>query len=190
MIDKVIATITKELSIYLDVVAGLDVPAIDKIKISHLFDSTGDTIPAELGVTLVNIEEDRTNRAIDPYVKTDEGFAKVNPEIKLNLFVLFTANFKDNYSEALKFVSYVIQFFQAKNVFTTENTTELDPRVQKLIIELQPMSFEQQNYLWGMVGGKYLPSALYKFRMLVIQDNLALEAITATSKLRQNSGNN
>jgi hypothetical protein len=87
-------------------------------------------------------------------------------------------------------VSYVIQFFQAKNVFTPENTTELDPRVQKLIIELHPMSFEQQNYLWGMVGGKYLPSALYKFRLLVIQDNLALEAITATSKLRQNSGNN
>ena len=183
MIDKVLTTISKELAAYLDIVAGLEVDAIDKIKISQLFDSTGDVIPADIGITLVNIEEDRINKANDPYIKTADGYTKVNPEIKLNLFVLFSANFKDNYSEALKFVSYVIQFFQGKSVFTKENTTDLDERVEKLIVELHPMSFEQQNYLWGMVGGKYLPSVLYKFRMIVVQENTTLVSVTPASEI-------
>lgn len=188
MIDRVISTISKELAAYLDIVAGLDVDAIDKIKVTQLFDSSGDTIPTDVGITLVNIEEDRINKAIDPYVRTGDGFTKVNPEIRLNLFVLFTANFKDNYSEALKFISYVIRFFQGKQVFTKENTPDLEADIEKLIVELFPMSFEQQNYLWGMIGGKYMPSALYKFRLLVVQDNVSIESVVKASEITKSLG--
>lgn len=177
MIDKALSAIEKELANYLDIVGGLENPAIDSIAVSHLFNSSGEPIPTEVGMTLVNIEEDRVNKPNDPYLKTTEGFTKVNPEIKLNLYVLFTAAYTDNYDEALKFISYIIQFFQSKNVFTQANTPDMDTRIEKLIAELHPMSFEQQNYLWGMVGGKYLPSVMYRFRMLVIQEELPLGSV-------------
>lgn len=172
MIESVVKTLKDELVVYLDLVGGLDEPATNIVQVSHLFGSTGEPITKELGITLVNIEEDRINKANNPYVKTADGFNKVNPEIKLNLFLLFTANFDTNYTEALKFISYVIRFFQSKSVFTTENTPGLDPEIKKIIAELHPMSFEQQNYLWGMIGGKYLPSVLYKLRLLVVQEGL------------------
>ena len=186
MIDRVIKTVKDELVAYLDLIGGLEEPATNIVEISHLFNSSGEPIPTELGITLVNIEEDRINRAIDPYLKTDSGITRVNPELKLNLFVLFSANFDTNYTEALKFISYVVRFFQGKNVFTTENTPALAPEVQKLIVELHPMSFEQQNYLWGMVGGKYLPSVLYKFRLLVIQENTSTEAVSEIEEINEN----
>jgi len=185
MIDKVIKTVNEELIAYLDIVAGLEEPAKNIVEVSHLFNSTGEAIPSELGITLVNIEEERINRANDPYVKGSAGYKKINPEIKLNLFVLFSANFDSNYSEALKFISYVVRFFQSKSVFTTENTPTLDKEVKKLIVELQPMSFEQQNYLWGMIGGKYLPSVLYKFRMLVIQEDIPTGSITKIDTIEE-----
>ncbi|MDG1331969.1 MAG: DUF4255 domain-containing protein [Crocinitomicaceae bacterium] len=177
MIDKVISTISKELATYLDVAAGLDGDGASKIMVSHLFNASGEPIPTDIGITLVNIEEDRVNRPNDPYIKTVDGFTKVNPEIKLNIYLLFSANFTGLYDEALKFISHVIQFFQSKSVFTTANTPDLDPSIEKLIAELHPMSFEQQNYLWGMVGGKYLPSAMYRFRMIVVQEGLSVEAV-------------
>lgn len=186
MIDKVISTISKELASYLDLIAGLEEAAINNIEINHLFNSSGDAIPSDIGITLVNIEEDRINKANDPYIKTSDGYTKVNPEIKLNLYVLFSANFQDNYSEALKFISYVIRFFQAKNVFTTANTPGLSSEVEKLIVELHPMSFEQQNYLWGMIGGKYIPSVLYRFRLLVVQEDVPVVGVEEITKIKEN----
>ena len=185
MIDKIIKVIATELTTYLDVVAGLEEEASNIVDVSHLFNSSGEAIPNGLGITLVNIEEDRINRANDPYVKTTDGITKVNPEIRLNLFVLFSANFDSTYSEALKFISYVIRFFQSKQVFTPENTPTLDSEVEKIIVEMHPMSFEQQNYLWGMIGGKYLPSVLYKFRLLVVQEDLPTVAVSKIKEIKE-----
>lgn len=185
MIDKIIKIIESELTNYLDIVAGLEEPASNIVEITHLFNSSGEPIPSGLGISLVNIEEERINKANDPYVKTVDGITKVNPEIRLNLFVLFSANFDSNYTEALKFISYVIRFFQSKQVFTPKNTPSLDSEIKKIITELHPMSFEQQNYLWGMVGGKYLPSALYKLRLLVVQEDLPTSAVSRIEEINE-----
>ena len=34
------------------------------------------------------------------------------------------------------------------------------------------MNFEQVNHLWSTLGGKYLPSALYKVRQLTIFEDV------------------
>jgi hypothetical protein len=38
------------------------------------------------------------------------------------------------------------------------------------VVELYSSSFEQQYNFWNVVGAKYLPSVLYKVRMLVYQE--------------------
>jgi hypothetical protein len=39
-------------------------------------------------------------------------------------------------------------------------------------VELYSLSLEQQNQLWGSLGAKYLPSAIYKVRLVVIDRGL------------------
>jgi hypothetical protein len=46
----------------------------------------------------------------------------------------------------------------------------LDPGIIKLIVELYTLNFEQQNHLWGFLGAKYMPSVMYKARLLSIQE--------------------
>jgi len=127
-------------------------------------------------MTLVNVEEERIGRIQSPQIKTINGKeVKVSPEIKLNLFVLIIAN-RNNYEESLKFISHVITFFQSKHVFDVQNSPGLDSDIKKLVLELSTVSFEQLNNLWGAMGAKYLPSVLYKIRMLTIQSDKVIES--------------
>ena len=92
------------------------------------------------------------------------------PELKINLYVLFAANFKQ-YEEALKYISYVLMYFQSHSVFTPEQYSDLDPRIEKLTAELQSLNYEQLNQIWTFIGGKQLPSVIYKVRMVSLQDD-------------------
>jgi len=127
-------------------------------------------------LTLVNVEEEKIGKIQSPQKKTLNGKdVKVAPEINLNLYLLFIAN-RNNYEESLKFLSHVVTFFQSKSVFDVNNSPGLDTDIRKLILELSTISFEQLNNLWGAVGAKYLPSVLYKVRMLTVQSDKVIES--------------
>jgi hypothetical protein len=130
-------------------------------------------LPKEkVGLTLINIEEERTNKAQSfTQVMSDGRPSTVSPEIRLNLFILFAANFSD-YLTAIKYLSAVLGFFQSNTVFTPRTFPALDPEIERLVVELSSLSLEQQNHLWGYLGGKYLPSVLYKVRVVRIQESL------------------
>jgi Pvc16 N-terminal domain len=126
-------------------------------------------------ISLINIEEDRISRNPENFVKIDNKVIYKNPNMNLNLYCLFTVNREKDYSGALKHLSLIIQFFQHKNVFTHENSPVLDGSIEKLIFDLHNLSFEQINQLWSVLGGKYLPSVIYKMRMITIDEG-SLEA--------------
>lgn len=96
----------------------------------------------------------------------------LEPELKLNLYILFAANFKI-YDQALKFISYVLTYFQSHSSFTSDGYPTLDPRIKKLTVELQSLNYEQLNQVWAFIGAKQLPSVIYKVRMVVLQDEAA-----------------
>ena len=126
-------------------------------------------------VTLINIEEETIGKAQLPYLKNpDNSINNVNPEIKVNLYVLFSAfsnmSDKTRYSNCLNMISYVILFFQYKHVFNRQNTPGLSEDIEKIIVELISPTFEQQNHIWGALGAKFMPSVLYKLRMLVFRE--------------------
>jgi hypothetical protein len=181
MIDKTLLFIEKQINGYLKNISGFD----NKLSLSGITNNEGKTIIKDLGLTLVNIEEETVGKAQTPYKKNDnDSIYIVNPEIKLNLYLLFTANFGDNengYKESLKFLSYVISFFQAKNFFNHQNSPDLDERIEKLILSLYTLPFEQQNYLWGSIGAKYMPSVMYKVRLITVQaDEVKAEVYSIT----------
>lgn len=178
MIDKALAVIASQINAFLDRLPELS--HLDhKIKLSHVVNADGTAIlDKPLGLCLVNVEEERVLKAqVATRLSSDGNVVAVNPEIKLNLFVLVSANF-DDYSTGLVYLSGVIRFFQSTNVFTHQNVPDMDDKIERLSIDLHTLSFEQQNHLWGSIGAKYLPSVLYKIRMISIQE-AQTAAITA-----------
>jgi hypothetical protein len=173
MIDKALQALAEGIDDYLVRLPELNINSQDTVHLTNIVKADGNIdIPADsLGLSLVNIEEERILKDQQAYTAAADGrrVAHVNPELKLNLYILIVANF-NTYETGLKFLSGTIRFFQSKNVFSRENTPDLDPSVKKLIVDLFPLNFEQQNHLWGALGAKYLPSVMYKVRLLTVQE--------------------
>jgi hypothetical protein len=132
--------------------------------------ATGANGSSSAFITLVNIEEDRISKSPEGYSRmSNNSIVYKNPKIFLNLFLLFSVNLS-SYPESLKRLSYIIQFFQYKNVFTTLNSPGLPAGVEKLILDLSTLSFQDMNNLWGILGSKYLPSVMYKLRLIKISE--------------------
>ena len=170
MIDVTFLFLKNQLKAYLK----LKKNAEEKVHISKLTDNAGKTIAKELTLTLVSIDEERLLRNQNLYQETEEGsFAKTNPEINLNLYCLITSNFGDketDYEESLKFLSLAATFFQSRFVFNHKTSPDLDNGIKQMIVELQSPSFEEQNNLWSFVGASYLPSLLYKIKMITLKE--------------------
>lgn len=127
-------------------------------------------------ISLVNVEEDRISRPVNNYVKVaQQNFPQViykNPPVFLNLDILFTAYYSD-YQSSLLFLSYIIKFFQYQNVFTTLNAPDLPQQIDEVIFDLKTLSLQDLNNLWGILGSKYIPSVIYKVRLVVISEDFA-----------------
>lgn len=128
---------------------------------------------------LINVSEDRKFRNADQFsgVVRDGIRTQMNPEIRIELLVLFVSKFGD-YNQALKFLSNVIKFFQANRIFTPKNSPALsDEKIEKLIVELISLPLEEQNQVWHSLSTSYLPSVLYRIRLLSFIDEQSVEYV-------------
>lgn len=171
MIHLAFDHIINELNSYLSV----KISEPDRVMANSLLTQDGNLqngIDDKVLVSLVNTEEERLLREPDVYRKQPDGTLHIQkPEIRLNLFILFTAYFPSDYNEALKMISLVITFFQKKNKFTPANTPDLDSGLKNLTMEMVTLNMEQQNHLWASLGAKYIPSVLYKMRLVTIAED-------------------
>ena len=95
-----------------------------------------------------------------------------NLPIHLNLYLMFASYFSgSNYQEGLKFLSKTINYFQGQSVFDHQNSPGLDRNIDKLVLDIQNLSIDELSNLWGILSGKYLPSVLYKVRMVSYDEN-------------------
>lgn len=175
MIDKAMDILKSELNRYFFDKPGFSVTTSDVVLLSAVAKEDGSlAVPKEhVGLTLVNIEEERHNKAQIAYYNAPDGrVSRINPELRLNLFVLATANFS-SYPAALKYLSGVVSFFQSKSVFAPQNAPGMDAAIEKIIVEMHTLGLEQMNHMWGFVGAKFIPSVLYRARLVVVQENLA-----------------
>lgn len=172
MIEKALDVLRKRILEFLRQQPELSVQSEEKIQLQPLpAQDNNSTIPKDiLCMTLVNIEEERVFKSNKTKMTDNDGkIISVNPEIKLNLYILISSHF-DKYTTGLNFLSAVIRFFQTISVFTRENTPSLNSGIEKLVVELYTLDFEQQNHLWGALGSRYLPSVMYKVRLLRVQE--------------------
>ena len=129
----------------------------------------------KLVVTLLRLEEEAPLKN-SPHVKVNENKSEYrNPPLHLNLYLLIAANFK-NYDTSLISISKVIEFFQGKKVFTSSNTVYNRDNVAfeilddfRFILEIYSPSFEELNNIWGTLGGRQMPSVIYKVQLIQIE---------------------
>ncbi|GAA3955173.1 DUF4255 domain-containing protein [Chitinophaga oryziterrae] len=122
-------------------------------------------------VTLINIEKEALGK-----VGAGRFSGNTMPPVCINLYILFSAYFSsNNYPEALRFISFIIAYFQSGSVLTQANTPSLDSRIDKLTFEMESMGTEKMNNIWATLGAKYMPSVVYKMRMLTFDESIIKE---------------
>ncbi len=168
MIDAAVGHIASELNQYIRRTYSL---SEDMVVISNLLelDSTVSVqVNNKLALFLVNIEKDTTPQQQGHLAApgVERSVVSTAP-LYLNLYLMVAGNFSGgNYSEGLKFISTAVSFFQRQPMMDQHNTPALDKRIEKLMLDIENMSMQDLSSLWGMLGGKYLPSVLYKVRMV------------------------
>ncbi len=125
-------------------------------------------------ITLVNVEEEPTLRNTPVIEREGATLQRREPAIHLNLYLLFSFEFQ-NYETSLSHLSNTIGLFQEKCLYTAANesaTNALPDGLVRLRFEIFNMSFEALNNLWGVMGGAYFPSIVYKVSIVAIQSSV------------------
>lgn len=147
------------------------------VALSRVVDENGRYAFAEdtVALSLVCFEEERVLRGQAPeYTLKGGQHVMVQPELAVNLTVMFASNHR-NYDQALKHLSSILTFFQAQARFTHETHPALDARIDRLLVELLTLTYEQQSHIWTIIGGKMLPNALYRVRLLPLRDDAPVQ---------------
>jgi hypothetical protein len=171
MLDKAIVFLQKHLNNKFKGDAAQDRVVLAKVE-KDFVQLTLDAVT----IILVGLEPDRMSRSADAFrgATLHGGSGPVSPELRLNLYLLFTARF-EFYENALKHISKVIQYFQENPVLTRQNAPEMDPELDRLVLELQDLQAKQQNDIWNMLKVAANPSVLYRVRVVVFQQTAAVE---------------
>ena len=104
MLDSVLDFLRSELNTYLH--TQINSPVIE-VRLSQIVNETGNYAFDEesIAVNLINIEEERIFKSQLPeYQYKEEQHVILVPALKLNLYLLFAARFRQ-YDQALRFIS-------------------------------------------------------------------------------------
>ena len=175
MISQASIFLRNRLNSYLTEKAGSRSDGSQEDKVIFPSGEKMDPISFKLGAVtalLINLEEENTLRAADPYSRVNsQGVTqKIQPEIRLNFYLLFVARFK-LYEQSLSFLSLIVNYFQNHRYFNRVNAPELDAGLEKLLVEMITLPFAEQNEVWNALRTTYHPSVLYKVKLVVFSDN-------------------
>ncbi len=170
MLDVAVAFLADEFNAYLQRRTGS--LALGRAVPGALVNDAGKVAVAKgtVGVGLINIEEERVTRVQQPARVLVNGREIVlPPELRLNLTLMFVPNMA-TYDLSLRMLSHVLTFFQSCPSFSVDEHAALDSRIGQLLVELHSIGPETLNQVWACLGAKYMPSVLYRVRLVTLQD--------------------
>jgi len=183
MLHHAMQHITASLNRYLK--GRFDLPQ-DVAVMSGILDQDGAVetqIHNKLVVSLVNLEKEQVPAAFIRHGSEETGLTSIGfPPIHLNAYLLVSAYFPgSNYAEALKFISYAALFFQGNPVFTRENSPDLEGDIEKIVMDIENLNLRDLSSLWSVVSGRYLPSIVYKMRIITLDSRGIGKQVTELS---------
>lgn len=173
MIDQALNFIVKKLNEYFQ---SSGETQEKPVVLSSLVNQQGEAAPNVSGkivCSLIGIEKDSkaNSRGTSPLPASGSA-VYTSPPLFINVYLLFAAHFTPasiddkKYEFGLAALSQVILFFQGNPVFTTQDSPEIGSFSDKLTLEIFEQSQSDQAHMWTVLGAKYMPSVVYKLRML------------------------
>lgn len=178
MIDVALDGILDELNAYL--AARFGTRGEDAAVLSGLNAANGGLDAAAQNKVVLSLASvEREHAAPTPSVhRSGDDYVRTQPPLNLNLYLVVAAHASD-YRDGLKRLSRAIGFFQARPTFTPETAPSLPPEIRKLTFEMVDLDLQQTSHLWSTLGHAYLPSVVYKVRMLTFQEGWTEERVPA-----------
>ena len=164
MLHKVIDFTTTTLNEHLTSHLGFP---IDTAISSNITDTEGNISVSsgenKLVVSIVHVEQE-FNRAAST---VNTRMATVR-KLDFNIYIMISSFFspREGYLEGLSALSGVLNFFQESPVFSHETNPTLDKGIDKIVYEYHNIDFLKLSNIWGLHGGKYHPSLLFKVRAI------------------------
>ena len=133
----------------------------------------GPTLENQVLLTLINVEEEAALKNGQTVFRENGGVAVRHRPVYLNLFLIFSASYA-NYQTALQRLGQVVTYFQSQKRFDPSlfpgAVAGLPPETElSLTVELVTLTLEEINHIWGALGGRELPFAAYRARLVVMQ---------------------
>ena len=195
MIEKALSFIREELLSFLRNDLSDSSADIELGNIALFETESASTINDQVVITLVNLEEESALKNTRNFQKSlNGGIRYVAPPIYLNLYILFSCNYS-LYSPSLQRLGRIIQFFQQRRQFDISSANSPQNENQfsegeadfRLTFELYTLTFEQINHLWGALGGRQLPSVMYKARLVKIDSRDTAKVGPPIEEIRANT---
>jgi hypothetical protein len=188
MIYSALQSLTLKLNDFIKIRYGTNE---DLAELSNILEQDGSLTLKEtnkLIVSLINLErEPLLNGFPRSYDKGGTTHRVSAPPAFINLFVIFIAlSSGKHYPNALKLLSTVVEFFQVNFSIDHQNTPWLSNNIEKLTFEIVNIDIQTLSQLWGALGCKYMPSVVYKVRMLTIDPEEVQSEIPAILKTQPN----
>ena len=166
MIDQALGLVATRLNAHLAARYGVQDALV---ALSPLTDAEGKPAPDarnRLVIFLTNIAHDATPRGPKP--RAGGQVVQAQP-IHLDVyFMLASAYDAETYEEGLKLMSAALMYFQAHPVMTPQNTPEMPAGLHQLSLEISNLRVEELGQIWGNLGGRYVPSVMFKMRSVMI----------------------
>jgi hypothetical protein len=142
-----------------------------------------------LNILLVNLEENRSHRPADLWqvAETNGATRAIHPPVKLDIFFLVAAKFRD-YPTALDHLTLCIRYFQAHRYFDRHTHHDFPEEVDRVIVEMIPMTFEVQRAVWSAMQIAYLPSVLFRMGLLMVSEDDEMPLMPAITEIVGQSG--
>lgn len=188
--DPLIANVLKCVQLSLDqFIAGSDPAAGRKVVLSNLIDPSGNPAPDtkdKIVMMLANVVQETTISTYNAARRTDDGdFAIKSPPIYINLYVFFYMNMSGrNYDQALGALTATISFFQQNPNFDKQNLPDLNPTIDRLTFEFASLDPLELNHVLGQFGVSYMPSVMYKVRLLPFDGSAVSGTVAAVESVQ------
>jgi hypothetical protein len=131
-------------------------------------------------VTVLNIEREAAAISSSPMPlrQTNEGgYVRTPQDLALNVYVMVSASFDDRYRDGLRVLSGALGFFQSNPIITPASHPNLPKGIRQLAFKMVNLDLQTLGHVWGVLGGRYMPSALYKIRLVTIDDAWLAEMV-------------
>lgn len=171
----------------------MSIPSADDwVVLSEVVGADGSVPPramAKVAMTLVNLQRDPAFRGMEPVPRAADGTnVQSTPPLDVNLEVLLSANFAgESYSDALTLISAVVQYFHHNPSFTSASTPELPSGIQRVTVEWVDQNLSDTHNMWASLGGRYVPSVVYRVRTLTVDDGRVHDVAPIVSAVAENN---